>query len=355
MRWLAIVALICLTGCIFIEDVERKGFGEEDLVAPQPYNVLLIKKPVANSLFPFSYTYNISWQFSDLYEGYRGAVMVEIENTGRNKIFVYGFGIKIDGKEYAKDDGGKEVAPAAKEKFYFSFDCPPAGQHEYQLGVFFMVGKGNRWYDYGLKYVEGIRTFDVKEFEGGEYKLYRNYYKYFDKINGLVDTNNAILKEKVNEITQGYGGDYNTAKLCAIFSWIYENIEYVNDTEDIWNSPQYAIEYGGDCEEFAMLMAAMVTIAGGTARVYLTDNHAFAAVYIGKDASLLKYIDEYYNANFSYAFFKDEMGYWLVADPLASFYIGGLPVGGVATKANGKNYEWSIVTNKLYAIDVLKD
>ena len=98
MRWLAIVALICLTGCIFIEDVERKGFGEEDLVAPQPYNVLLIKKPVANSLFPFSYSYNISWQFSDLYEGYKGAVMVEIENTGRNKIFVYGFGIKIDGK-----------------------------------------------------------------------------------------------------------------------------------------------------------------------------------------------------------------------------------------------------------------
>ena len=102
-------------------------------------------------------------------------------------------------------------------------------------------------------------------------------------------------------------------------------------------------------------MAAMVTAAGGTARVYLTDNHAFAAVYIGRDLSLLKNIDAFYQANLSYAFFKDEFGYWLVADPLASFYLGGLPVGGVATEKNKKNYEWSIITNKLYAIDVLKD
>ncbi len=349
------MALIFLTGCIFVEDVEREGFSEEDLVAPQPYNLPLIKKPVANSPLPFSYSYNISWQFSDLYEGYKGAVMVEIENTGRNKLFVYGFGIKIDGKEYISEDGGKEVDEGKEEKFYFSFDSPPAGEHEYQLGIFFMVGKGNRWYDYGLKYVEGMRTFKVENFGGGNYKLYKNYYKYFDKINKIIDTNNVILKEKTREITQKYGSSYNTAKLCAIFSWIYENIEYVNDSEDIWNSPQYAIEHGGDCEEFAMLMAAMTTIAGGTARVYLTDNHAFAAVYIGKDDSLVKNIDNFYNANFSYALFKDEMGYWIVADPLSSFYIGGLPVGGIAIAKNGKNYEWSIVTNKLYAIDVLKD
>jgi len=218
-----------------------------------------------------------------------------------------------------------------------------------------MVGKDGKWYDYGLQYVRGKKKIEVKGYEAASYKLYKNYYKYFDKINEYVDSNDLAILRKIQEVASKYGFSYNIAKVCAIFDWIYENVKYVNDSNDEWEKPSYALQYGGDCEEFAMLMAAMITAAGGTARIYLTDNHAFAAVYIGKDLSLLKDIDAYYHANLSYAFFEDEFGYWLIADPLASFYIGGLPVGSVVIAKNGKNYEWSIITNKLYAIDVLKD
>ena len=355
MKKLAIIALICLTGCIFIEDVEREGFSQEDLTAPLPYNFLLQKKPIADSLLPVSYSYNISWQISDLYEGYRGAFRIEIENTGKHALFIYGFAINIDGEEQKSEwDGGKEILYGKRDTFIFSFVCPAAGEYNYRIGVYFMA-KGRRWYDYGLEYIKGERQLEVKNFESASYKLYKNYYVYFDKINKLVDPYDADIHKKTLEITSKYGGNYNTAKMCAIFDWVYENVEYVNDTNDEWNEPSCALYHGGDCEEFAMLMAAMVTAAGGTARVYLTDNHAFAAVYIGKDLSLLKNIDAYYNANLSYAFFEDEFGYWLVADPLATFYIGGLPVGSVVMAKDGKHYEWSILTNKLYAIDVLKE
>ena len=37
----------------------------------------------------------------------------------------------------------------------------------------------------------------------------------------------------------------------------------------------------GDCEDQAILLSSMIEAVGGTTRVYLTDNHAFAAVYIG--------------------------------------------------------------------------
>jgi len=131
-----LITLLCLTGCIFMENVEREGFSEDDLKAPSPYTILLQKKPTANFPLPFSYSYNISWQISELYEYYRGAIKIEIENTGKNEMFVYGFGIKIGGEEQKEDwGGGKKISPNEKQSFIFSFKCPAAGEYEYEIGI----------------------------------------------------------------------------------------------------------------------------------------------------------------------------------------------------------------------------
>lgn len=352
---IAILTVVCLTGCVLFENVVRKGFSEEDLIAPLPYKAQNTqKKPAGNYFLPLSYSYNISWEMMPLYAHYQGAFMAEIENTGTHTLFIYGFALKIgDEEQKGRWNSGKEIPPGKNESFICSFTCPAGGNYTYYLGVYFMAGTDGKWHDYGLKYVSEGRTLEVKKYGVAYYTPHKNYYRYFDRINRLVDPAEPALRNQVREITEDYGTVYNIAQVCAIFDWIYFNVPYVNETGDTWKDPCSALDNGGDCEEFAMLMAAMVTAAGGTARVYLTDNHAFAAVYVGSDTKVMGNVDAYYNANLSYALFEDEFGYWVVADPLASFYLGGLPVGGIVTGLDGKYYRWSIVTNDLYSIDVL--
>jgi len=356
VKSIVVILLIFINGCLFFEDVSREGFKPQDLMTPLPYAFYMEEKPSAIAFPPIIPVFKLYYKNSSLIQHHRGSFWIEIENTGRTDIFVYGFAIKIDGKEQKSIfHGGKKISAGEGEHFLFSFDCPDEGNHTYQLGVYYMAGLRGRWYDHGLEYFDGIREMKIEGYQSGGYKLYKNYYKYFDKINKLVDTNDFEVIKKTKEITSSYGSSYNVGKICAIFEWIYLNIPYVNDTEREWQTPPYTLSNGGDCEDFAMLLASMITIAGGNARVYLTDRHAFAAIYIGNDLSILKNIDSYYNANLSYAFFKDELGYWLVADPLSSFRIGFLPVGGVVEGGEGKYYRWSIITNDLYSIDVMRD
>lgn len=357
MKEIAVIAVLLLTGCMFFENLDRDGFSESDLNAPLPIKPTMIARPVENFPNPLSYRYNVSWFLGDLFPKYKGVLHVSIENTGTHKLFVYGFGIEIDGSEQKTllSAGGRYIEPGYSESFVTAFTCPAAGNHTYRFGVQFLSGVGSKWHDYDLQYVEGMRTMDVMNTVSTAYTLKKNYYRYFDKINDLVNPFDAEILQKVSDVTSSTGISYSIDAVCSIFTWIYDTVEYVNESGDNWNDPCIALTTGGDCEEFAMLYAAMIISAGGTARVYLTDNHAFAAVYIGKDITILDSIDAYYGTELSYAVFDDEFGYWLVADPLASPYPGGLPVGGVATGGGGRYFHWSVITNKLYSIDVLDE
>lgn len=364
MKWLWIFLAVFLSGCLLTPNVYRHGFDENDVIAPMPYTSLLEKKPEARALFSPSPVYNLSWSFNGLYANYMGAARVEVKNIGSINIFIYNIAIDIDGavqKWKLSNDDGKRVNKGDMQSFIFSFKCPQEGRHKYKIGLYVLSENRNKkWHDCGCEWTSQ-REMNISGYKPAtNYKMQKNYYVYYDKIKKLVDEdpNPAIVIQKTEEATTGYGNNYNIAKVCAIFDFIKSNVKYVEDPDnkDIWNSPSIALVQGGDCEEFAMTMAAMVKDAGGTARIYIADapdNHAFASVYIGKDLSLLESIDSYYHANLNYALFKDNFGYWLVADPLSSFYLGGLPVGGYVTSIDGKTYQWSIETNKLYAIDVI--
>ena len=146
-------------------------------------------------------------------------------------------------------------------------------------------------------------------------------------------------------------GKYNIIQVCQIFDYLQEEIKYTQEPpgEDNWLSPIETLKNcSGDCEDFAMLFSALVTAKGGTARIYMTDNHAFAAVYIGDKknaAALFQDIESYYGVNLFFAVFEDEFGYWLVADPLGSFYLGGLPANSNANGPPKENnlYSWGFV------------
>lgn len=67
---------------------------------------------------------------------------------------------------------------------------------------------------------------------------------------------------------------------------VKEEIEYVSDPRgnDIWEPANVTLRIGaGDCEDQAILLSSMLEAVGGTTRVYLTDNHAFAAVYLATE------------------------------------------------------------------------
>ena len=97
----------------------------------------------------------------------------------------------------------------------------------------------------------------------------------------------------------------------------------------MWEPPNVTLQIkAGDCEDQAILLSSMIEAVGGTTRVYLTDSHAFAAVYIGNNTdeveAAIRGIRAYYG-NVDVNYITDEYGYWLMLDPTSSLYAGGLP------------------------------
>ena len=374
------LAFILLSGCISFPfgKIHRKGFSEEDLTIPLPYPYTPQKqeKPVATINGQPGYSYNISWEMSKVYVGYGGVAKIYVSNTGKNDIFIYNFGIKIGLQEWkwGENDTGIVVHTGEKKKFYLSFgSLPIPGTYAYALKISFMVNnkarnfpfhRKNEWHDNGTAIIkkDGCNV-NIRAYNSSSIPKYsKNYYYYFDKINGMVKPFDPFIMQKVSEITSSYPGAYNVFQLCTIFDYLREEMEYIPEEEEIWSTPTETImKGGGDCEDYAILFSALVASKGGTARVYMTDNHAFATVYIGnekKAMEILQNIEEYYDADLFFAVFEDEFGYWLVADPLASFYIGGLPVGGdvIGPSTESNLYKWDFVnTKKVNIIDVMRE
>jgi hypothetical protein len=79
-------------------------------------------------------------------------------------------------------------------------------------------------------------------------------------------------------------------------------------------------------------LASLVGEIGGNAKVNVIEGHAFPAVYVCSNASMLPSvrasIASYYWANATdlhLTFLTDERGIWLVMDPVGTPYAGGLP------------------------------
>lgn len=381
MKILAILcAFIVLSGCISLPfgSVNREGFSREDLTAPlsYPYTPEREEKPAGTISAQPGYSYNISWEVSKAYVGYGGVAKIRVNNTGDNDIFIYDFGIKIGLHEWkwGDDDTGIIVHTGEEKKAYLTFgSLPTPGKYVYEFTMSFMVNNkaGNfpfhnkyEWHDSGTSTIKKEDCdVDIRPYNSSSnYKYSKNYYYYFDKINDMVDPFDISILSKAREITSPYPGAYNIFQVCAIFDYLREEIFYIEEEEDIWSSPIDTLKKcSGDCEDFATLFSALVASKGGTARVYLTDNHAFAAVYIGSKAKaveLFQEIEKYYDSDLFFAVFEDEFGYWLVADPLGSFYLGGLPVGADVIGPSQENnvYNWDFVgTTKVNIIDVMRE
>jgi transglutaminase-like putative cysteine protease len=367
-----------------------KGFDDfEKLTIPEEYEepgrhlIEPLPEPLITAPLQEDYEYTLEWQLIStyVYVKFGGAIKLSIINECDLQLFVYQFGIVPDWLNSGADthlqsagyfkDVGCYVATGEKvELGALWFDGPElSGDYNYSIAVSILVQdfRGN-WHDRGSELTEP-KLLSIKPLHNSAppLKMERNIRDYYNKINALIDPEDTQVRATAVKIAKVYSGRYNTFQLCAIFDYVSDTIQYVSDPLGIynyWASPRETIELGGgDCEDIAVLVAALINAIGGTVRVYMTENHAFVGVYIGDTDSRTTVIDniiDYYGAKLEFVWLEDKFGSWLIADPLGARYLGGLPLHGVPvertfeTATNSYYWSWTLTdTTVLYSIDIV--
>lgn len=155
------------------------------------------------------------------------------------------------------------------------------------------------------------------------------------KLKWFIDTLYEMKYKKffseINEIT----------KICAAFYHYKNNWHYKDDPGkgDLINDPTITIQSGliGDCDDFAVLMAAAIRIMGKRSRVVLGHNqevvgHAYTEMFVGRSAYeaqaminniIKKYAKIYNEINVFKVYARnDANGYWLNFDWFAKYPSG---------------------------------
>ncbi|GHT40803.1 hypothetical protein FACS189437_06900 [Bacteroidia bacterium] len=103
------------------------------------------------------------------------------------------------------------------------------------------------------------------------------------------DYDNPTVRNNSAALVALSPGEFNLGQVCDIFDFSYTNWSYVNDpvTRDYYAKASETLKNGlnGDCDDFAILLCAMILSIGGEARISFayddTEGHAFTEVNIG--------------------------------------------------------------------------
>jgi len=161
--------------------------------------------------------------------------------------------------------------------------------------------------------------------------------------------------------------EYTLAKVCDIWDYCWANWKYVPDPTLPFDSVSQASQtitagLRGDCDDFAVLVAAGVRVAGGTVLVVSQDaddpdpGHAFALVYIGSSkidvVCNLAYVMLRYGLNETWlesgevGLYKDEDGsFWLNLDWSASH-----PGGNWWTRPDRLLYSYALPSPSVWGL-----
>lgn len=351
-----IIIFPVFSGCIFFNDDDKKdsdkvkAFGPSDLSVPEYQNLEAflddpVKPQAGDEVDQVPFKYETSWAFAynKIYAEFGGILQLWLTNLGDTEMFVYEFGLA---PEWLNDNFttscAKLLQPTEKlEIGFLAFPGPPqSGLYKYQLkfGVMVRMNDTSAWFDWGLT---GNKSYELDvlqlptQSELSDWKLDSNNKGLYNTVNDLIDPMQKDVRNKAVNLAKKYEGTYNVFQVCEIFEFIKNNISYVNDPRgdsNYWSTPEETLSLcAGDCEDQAIIFAGIISAIDGTARICMTDSHAFALLYIGKSTStrdgVISAINSYYRADLSYAWLHDELGYWLVTDTIYSLHLGGLPLG----------------------------
>lgn len=123
-----------------------------------------------------------------------------------------------------------------------------------------------------------------------------------------VDIQNETTNDFAVRLASKFPGEYNIGQICQIYDYIVSNWKYVNDSDkkENFRSASRTIKnnFAGDCDDFAILIAAMIESIGGDARISLAYNdkgegHAFTEVLASNSQENLQAIVDNINAFYS--------------------------------------------------------
>ncbi|MGQ9582021.1 MAG: transglutaminase-like domain-containing protein [Thermoplasmatota archaeon] len=340
----------------------REGFGAGDVRAPkiptEDPNVWE-ERPQATAALAPGYSIESRWELGRAYAVWGGELRYWLRNTGSGSIFVYGF--SIEGEWGAPVCASVGVAVERGEEVELGvlhFPGPDApGDYGFTVRAAIMAqtrpGPLNGWYDYGWVSGGSRSVLFLPTGEPSMLTVRRNPAIYYDRLNRLLDPSDESVASKASELLSLHPGDYGLFHAVEAFEFVRREVKYVSDPEgsDDWAPPQETLRRGeGDCEDQALLLSALVSAMGGTARLHIEKGHIFASIFTGDDIEAAeRALELYYNTDLRLAYFHDSYGYWLPADTTSSIHLGALPLGGQPVPRG-----WDLTnTTYHYIIDLL--
>lgn len=146
--------------------------------------------------------------------------------------------------------------------------------------------------------------------------------KISSEISKAIDYTSPTTRDFAVKVAAIHPGEYNIDQICYIYEYVFNRWRYVSDPHgcDYFSPASRTIELGlvGDCDDYAILMSALIEAIGGTSRIVIIEDHAYAEVYLGEYNStdtnqILKYLEEKYNSTMHYHI-DEEGGVWLNLD-----------------------------------------
>lgn len=121
-------------------------------------------------------------------------------------------------------------------------------------------------------------------------EMFKDCRKSKRKLVKACDYKNKIVRNFAVGVAGVDAGNFNLAQVCNLFDFCYEGWHYVNDpaSMEYLAKASETVENGlnGDCDDFAVLLCALIHSVGGEARVNYAwgpdGGHAFTEVNLGK-------------------------------------------------------------------------
>lgn len=284
-------------------------------------------------------------EWLEFYDYSRGVIKIWLENTGDNALFVYKYGVQTQGLpegEWIPSEIGLTIYPGEKKYIGMTSVYVDGDVDSFSLKQgFALMAKTDKgkWYDYKTVFVEETTEISVNSTITKRESTYQtDRGSQFVQINKIIFPMDSTIRNTAIQAAKKHPGAYNIYQVCDLFDYVVANIEYISDPRglDYMAKPSETLTVGaGDCDDHAILLAALIDAIGGTPRIYRTEDHMFAAVYIGDENninSIESAISKYYNTPITLPYLTDDSGVWLSLDSTISLYAGGLPGGAKPTR-----------------------
>jgi transglutaminase-like putative cysteine protease len=324
--------------------------------------------PIRRTLLQPGFSLSSNYQTSDFFRGGVSYFKISTKNDGRNPIFISRYGVSVNASRnwiYSRECGVLLSPGEEKNLGVIAIQVPDEEKANFNIVLWPLASTSqSKWHEYGPYQLNKFTVY-LKPMPEKIDPIYKyNPAFYFNIINRLVEPAEPNIRNTADEIARSYPGTYNIYQVCAIYDNVKDKIKYVSDPRghDFWAPANTTLNVGaGDCDDKAILLSSMLEAVGGTTRIYLTDTHAFAAVYIGNGAGAIEAatrgVKAYYG-DVDVNYLTDKQGSWMMLDPTSSLYAGGLPgkTAQAKVQATGEirtNRIWTFVdTGEVKVIDI---